>query len=252
MLKLILAAVFLTACTANSQNTAVTAAEKQTTAAAGKGIAVLELFTSEGCSSCPPADKLAASLQQEYKENLVVLEFHVDYWNRLGWKDPFSKAAFSQRQRDYAERFKLESVYTPQAVINGIAEAVGSSENKLKQFIEKAISAGDTDNLSVTASAANNNSIVVNWKYAAPENTVINFALVQKHATVNIKAGENNGRKLEHYNIVNDFVTVDAVSSGSIQLTTPQIFLKDEYTIVVYAQDKESGKIITATSIEKW
>src|ERR1700709_1440967 len=88
-------------------------------AAAGKGFAVIELFTSEGCSSCPPADALVARVQKESNDKPVyILAFHVDYWNHLGWKDAFSSAEYSERQNQYARWLKLSSVYTPQIVVN--------------------------------------------------------------------------------------------------------------------------------------
>src|ERR1700744_6104626 len=99
---------------------------------AGKGFAVIELFTSEGCSSCPPADALVARVQKESNDKPVyILAFHVDYWNRLGWKDVFSSAEYSERQNQYARWLKLSSVYTPQIVVNGRTEFVGSEEANL-------------------------------------------------------------------------------------------------------------------------
>jgi hypothetical protein len=92
---------------------------------------VVELFTSEGCSSCPSADKLVAVAQKEFNENTIVLSYHVNYWDRLGWKDPFSKAAYTDRQRQYAEHLHLESVYTPQAIVNGKTAFVGSNKTAL-------------------------------------------------------------------------------------------------------------------------
>ena len=99
---------------------------------------VVELFTSEGCSSCPSAEKLVAVAQNEFGDNTIVLSYHVDYWDRLGWKDSFSKRAYSDRQRQYAEHLNLQSVYTPQAIVNGKTEFVGSNKTALwechKQF----------------------------------------------------------------------------------------------------------------------
>src|SRR6187402_1594915 len=91
------------------------------------GFAVVELYTSEGCSSCPPADELVSKIQKESNgQPVYILAFHVDYWNRLGWKDVFGDAAYSKRQNDYAQYLKLPSVYTPQIVVNGKKEFVGS------------------------------------------------------------------------------------------------------------------------------
>src|ERR1700733_12538487 len=86
-------------------------------AGAEPGFAVVELFTSEGCSSCPPADEVLAKIATEYKDYVYVLGFHVDYWDRLGWKDVYSSADYTRRQQEYARAFKLSSIYTPEAVV---------------------------------------------------------------------------------------------------------------------------------------
>lgn len=94
----------------------------------GEGFAVVELFTSEGCSSCPPADELLADIQKETKgKNVFLLAFHVDYWDRLGWKDRFSKEQNTDRQRQYKQWLGLNVMYTPQFVINGSSEFAGNS-----------------------------------------------------------------------------------------------------------------------------
>ncbi len=101
-----------------------------------KSFAVLELFTSEGCSSCPAADRLLPQLMKT-DSNVVALSFHVDYWDNLGWKDAFSNASFTERQRRYGNQFHLESIYTPQLVINGEYELVGSNRQKAESLIKK-------------------------------------------------------------------------------------------------------------------
>lgn len=247
MLKEILSAVLLTACTANSQSNIAGNTKANHPVVAGKGTAVLELFTSEGCSSCPAADRLAAQLKEEYKDKLIVLEFHVDYWDRLGWKDPFSKAAYTQRQRDYREKFQLESVYTPQAVINGTYEAVGSDEEKLKSFIDKTINDGNGNSLTVEASGENN-IINIKWKYSSADDATINFALVQKQALTQVKAGENEGRKLAHSNVVRDFISVNTKSNQPVQFNIPDGLAKKDMQLVAYAQ--QNGKIVSATVLE--
>ena len=104
-----------------------------TTVKEQKGFALIELFTSEGCSSCPAADKAVEELAKQYPSTVYVLAFHVDYWNRLGWTDEFSQPEYTARQSEYAAKFNLESIYTPQVVVNGRQEFVGSDKAKLQQ-----------------------------------------------------------------------------------------------------------------------
>src|SRR5476651_2318953 len=114
---------------------------------AGNGFVLIELFTSEGCSSCPPADELVARVQKEDKDKPVyILAYHVDYWNNLGWKDQFSSPAYSQRQRQYAAWLKAE-VYTPQIVVNGKKEFVGSEEGTLRNAIQSGLQKQDNSGL---------------------------------------------------------------------------------------------------------
>ena len=122
---------------------------------------VVELFTSEGCSSCPPADALLLKLDQLQPVPgalVVALSEHVDYWDRLGWKDPFSSPVYTQRQEAYGRRFHLDSVYTPQVVVDGSAEAVGSDFRQIQQAIAKAVKA-DKMQLQVSAVFKNTKGI---------------------------------------------------------------------------------------------
>ena len=117
---------------------------------ANKGFAVVELFTSEGCSSCPPADAVIAKLEKENTDkSIYILAFHVDYWNRLGWKDVFSSADYSKRQNDYARFLHLQSVYTPQIVVDGKTEFVGSEENTLRAAIHTSLQKTPTAQLNL-------------------------------------------------------------------------------------------------------
>ncbi len=102
-----------------------------------KGVAVLELYTSEGCSSCPSADDVLRGVLGQ--ENVFALAFHVTYWNRLGWKDSFSQKVFDERQYLYSNRFAKEGVYTPQLVVNGTSELVGSRKSQVEAAIKKAL-----------------------------------------------------------------------------------------------------------------
>src|ERR1700754_3293098 len=130
----IVVATMVFAAVINYKNTS--GVKKGNTKPEGKGFAVVELFTSGACSSCPPADELVARIQKEDKDKQVyILAYHVDYWNRLGWKDVFSSADYSKRQNEYANWLNLQSVYTPQIVVNGKKEFVGSEEGTLRNAI---------------------------------------------------------------------------------------------------------------------
>ena len=144
---------------------------------ASTGFAVVELFTSEGCSSCPSADAAVAKLLKSHNSNVYVLGYHVDYWNNLGWKDMFSSAAYTQMQNFYARVFKLSSIYTPQVVVNGTEQFVGSNESKLNATVNNDLQQSTNVKLTVDA-AANNKTVTVNYTTDAT-NAKLKIALVQ-------------------------------------------------------------------------
>ncbi len=210
-----------------------------------KGFAVVELFTSEGCSSCPAADETVARLLSKNMENVYILAYHVDYWNRLGWKDPFSKAEYSQRQSQYATKFELNSVYTPQVIVNGSAEFVGSDEDKLKNTVDNNLAkpGGQVIALSATKS---NNLVSVNYDINGSEAVLLNLALVQPEATISVKRGENGGRMLHHVNIVRALKTVDAKGKGSVTLDIPDELKGVTLQLIAYTQSKKNFEILGA------
>ena len=217
---------------------------------AAKGFAVVELFTSEGCSSCPPADELVEKIQKE-SNNLPVyiLAFHVDYWNRLGWKDVFSSAAYSKRQSQYAQWMNLQSVYTPQIVVNGKKEFIGSEEgtlrNAIKSGLQKASSAA------LTLSDVKFDADKVNLHYnieGATNNTSLLLALIQKSATTNVKGGENGGRTLGHVQIVRNLQTValGGKDSGTAQIAIPSALNNQDLEVISFLQNNNNGQILAA------
>ncbi len=231
--------------------TASTKKQKQvinTANADEKGFAVLELFTSQGCSSCPPADELLGKYAMQSNKHIIPLAFHVDYWNRLGWIDSFSSSKYSQRQRDYASTFASQSVYTPQLVINGAKEMIGSDADKIALAVDNTLKESPSVTLSVADIGINNNTISLNYKAAGCiANMLIHAALVQSKVFTNIKAGENRGLKLINYNVVRDFVTTDkAAAEGKFLLQLPAGAGSAGFNIVLLAQDKTSGKIAGA------
>ncbi len=209
---------------------------------------VVELFTSEGCSSCPSADELVAVAQMEFNDNTIVLSYHVEYWDRLGWKDPFSKSDYSDRQRQYAQHFNLESVYTPQAIVNGKIEFVGSNKSALWNAISSYKSSGnrviETETLLV-----NNQQLSVKYNYTAlQENENVVLELVLKNASTKVKRGENSGATLSHINIVQDIVQKNE-SKGTATFNLPANFVKENYLIVAFIQNNKSFEITNAKKI---
>lgn len=211
-------------------------------------IAVIELFTSQGCSSCPSADRLLAQTISDSKkngQNIIALSFHVDYWNRLGWADPFSEEQYSQRQANYVEKMHLRSAYTPQMVVNGQYEFVGSNKSDLKKALEKALATKPTASFkSLKASFGNGDKLQMEYElegdYAGCE---LHFALVSLHEKTSVKRGENGGKELENENVVRQFITRRANASGEIIFDKNSMPARDNLAIVAYVQHPD-GRII--------
>lgn len=223
------------------------------TACSKNGFVLVELFTSEGCSSCPAADEAVAAIAHKYKEQVFVLGFHVDYWNRLGWKDQFSNAAYSNRQKEYASSFSLNSIYTPQVVVNGREEMVGSNKRQLEETIESELDKNIPFTLQVTATFSSNANITVLYSTNAEVNNKLNIALVQLNASTQVKSGENNGRTLSHINIVRSFQSIDLkeMKSGKLSIKLPDGLTFNQFRLIAFTQDKVNYHItsIAATSI---
>ena len=151
---------------------------------AGAAFAVVELFTSEGCSSCPPADALLAEMVQDARTHgrpVYCLAFQVDYWNRLGWTDPYSDAAFSRRQYDYAHALSLGGVYTPQMIVNGTDEFVGSDRERSRKSIDAALKRPAKTTLKLNEKKTGAGSVVITYETSsAPKGAVVNVAVAER------------------------------------------------------------------------
>ncbi len=214
---------------------------------AGDGFAVLELFTSEGCSSCPPADALMGRIQEQYKDKPVyVLSYHVDYWDRMGWKDVFSSAKNTDRQYRYSQSLRSQ-VYTPQLVVNGKQEFIGSDKAKTADALDAALKGKPAVTLDLKASPSFGHMQIdyeVSGKIAESKLLV---ALVQKQAVSKIKRGENEGRTLQHWQIVRKLFTFELDSAkGEKQFTLPADFDAQGWEIIGLVQNPENGIISAA------
>jgi hypothetical protein len=215
--------------------------------------AVVELFTSEGCSSCPPADDVLRDLVEGPPQgggDVYVLEFHVDYWDELGWVDPFSAPWATDRQRQYAQMFGERGVYTPQMVVGGRDAFVGSDRAHARTAVERAWRRRPSVRISLRA-RPQADEIAVDYELSAAPSaaTVLNLAMVEPSATVRVAAGENGGRTLRHVNIVRSFETVPLAGkrSGHAVLRRPSAWGASRADIIAYAQDGRSLAIDAAT-----
>ena len=202
-----------------------------------KATTVIELFTSQGCSSCPAADDLLNKLVEE-NEDIIALSFHVSYWNYLGWKDPYSSEQFTERQRTYASVKNTNSIYTPQMIVDGREEFVGSDKKMLTKSIEASKTRKATYNISATVSIEKA-VIKVNYNTGkGVNNEDINLALVEKYNENYVPRGENKGLTLKHHNVVRKFVTQTLEKSGVISLSIPANFDIRKSFLVLYIQNK--------------
>jgi hypothetical protein len=217
----------------------------------GKGFAVIELFTSEGCSSCPPADALVARIQKESSDKPVyILAFHVDYWNRLGWKDVFSSSEYSERQKQYARLLNLSSVYTPQIVVNGHTEFVGSEEGNLRNVIRTNLQKPAKAEITLNDVKINGDKASLQYHAEGVTNsTSLLLALVEKTATSKVKRGENGGRTLSHVQIVRQLLSVSLKnsSSGTENIALPHSFNPQNFEVIGFIQNTSNGEITGAT-----
>lgn len=215
-----------------------------------QGFAVVELFTSEGCSSCPPADDLVARVQKEYNDKPVyILAFHVDYWNRLGWKDVFSNADYSKRQHEYAGYLNLSSVYTPQIVVNGSKEFVGSENGTLHNAIKTALQTASSAQIVLNDVKTYQNHVKIHYQAdESAKNGVLLLSIVQKAAQSQVKAGENDGRTLSHVQIVRKLQSTSLSNnkSGIADIALPKDFNPQNFEIIGLLQNTVNGKIMAA------
>jgi hypothetical protein len=178
---------------------------------------------------------------------IIPLSFHVDYWNRLGWTDPFSSSDYSDRQRQYAAQLKLESIYTPQLIVNGEYEMVGSNRNGANAAIKKALQEKASVQLNISSVKKEGNKIIIACNAEGDLKKMdLMAALLEKQVSTNVKAGENSGARLSHTNVVRSFIKQTAVSANTFILSVPSDIKDDNWQLVIYAQIKNEGKITGA------
>lgn len=219
---------------------------------------LIELFTSEGCSSCPSADALLIRLletQPVAGVDIIPLAFHVDYWDRLGWKDPFSTPAFTRRQQDYSAIFGADRVYTPQLVADGRAELVGSDERLALDAIRKAAALPHMD-VRVSASARGTDAIRVAVEAPAAgtqtEPIDIVAVLVEDRLISPVRRGENSGKTLAHSAVVRRQQAIGALERGPFvgegEWRLNKAWARPNLRVVAFLQGRTTRRVYGAAS----
>ena len=206
-------------------------------------VAVVELFTSEGCSSCPPADHVLQSLVEQQAisgDEVYALSFHVDYWDKLGWRDRFADKTFTTRQRYYAKTLQLDQIYTPQMIVNGQIEFVGSNRETASEAISTALRIKSSAKITLSALLQDSTKVAVKYLAEAPAGSVLNIAIVEVQAQSDVKRGENAGATLSHANVVRVFKTLDLSKqeSGTLDIQLPKGLSVENTQVIGYVQDR--------------
>jgi hypothetical protein len=215
--------------------------------------AVVELFTSEGCSSCPPADQVLAELAEDAKKGgrrIFPLAFHVDYWNYLGWKDPYSLPISSERQEQYGTALRVNQSYTPQMIVNGNTEFVGSDRRRARKEIDAALTLTTQASVTLRVKADGDRQKVEYQVSGAPKDAVLCIAVVESGLISRVRRGENTGHTLSHANVVRKFVmlSLDALT-GSLGLESEFSSPKRDLQVIAFLQDPKTMAIFGATGI---
>lgn len=232
---------------------------------------IVELFTSEGCSSCPPADDVLARLEKEQPvagAEIIALGQHVDYWNRLGWNDPYSSAAFSRRQSDYSRAFGQNGVYTPQMVVDGRTEFNGSDARAARAAIAHAAQwqkasvtlARNGDAASKTGSIALQVRVANLPRLARGDSADAWLAITESGLGTDVPRGENAGRRLQHSAVVRRLerlaVTAAPPANGAAVWTAaPVVALAPQWKranlrLVVFVQERNSRRMLGAAAMK--
>jgi len=222
------------------------------------GPILVELYTSQGCSSCPPADVLLSLLGKDpqFAGQVIPLAFHVDYWNYIGWRDPFSTRAWTDRQNAYAQSFAERRIYTPQLVVNGEAHTVGSDRDASFQLMDQAAAHGRRARLTLTV-AAGAGTVTAHLEVDNPDGPAVDLqvALAQNDVVTRVARGENEGKTLRNDHIVRRLVNAGRVAAGAsahfdVPLTVDATWGAGPLHVVAFAQDPSTLRVHGVTSAD--
>jgi len=255
-LTALLILLFSIACVAQ-ESTRGTLADGGTAAASSpaRQPVLLELFTSEGCASCPPAEKNLAYLQTEQPysgADIITLAFHVDYWDGLGWRDPFASPLFTQRQKVYDRKFRTGNIYTPQMVVDGDIEFIGSKLDRAEKAISRAAKEEkariflslDGDILSLQISSVPKSDVCS-----------VYLAIAEDGLSSAVRRGENAGKTLSHVSVVRSLTGIGRLGAGETSfkaeapMSIENSWDRSRIKAVVFVQENHTRRIIGAAAI---
>ncbi len=218
---------------------------------------LVELFTSEGCSSCPPADRVLLTIAKDAgvaKAKVITLAFHVDYWDYLGWKDRFSSAEFTRRQEAYARQFKLDSTYTPQMVVDGSTQIVGSNRpNAIDAITKNALQPKAVVDLVFAEDKIRANVSGL----SKHSDATVYLAVAESKLFTKVGGGENAGSTLEHASVVRELIPIGKVSAGENAsqveraIPTNRAWKLENVKFVVFVQENATLKVLAVNEIGK-
>ena len=216
--------------------------------AQAKSPTVVELFTSQGCSSCPPADAYLGELAQ--RDDVLALSLHVDYWDYLGWKDSLASPLTTERQRAYGRELGKSYVYTPQIVIDGAAEVVGSRRRSVERAIARAAQ-DQSSSVAVSLRQAGDDRLVIRIGAGEARDAVVWLVLYDRRHEIAIGRGENGGRKLTYHNVVRDITRIGTWTGKPVEIALAADALRQggRSGCAVLVQENGHGAIIGAARL---
>jgi len=213
--------------------------------------ALVELYTSEGCSSCPPADRLLGELAAEHREGVVVVAFHVDFWDYLGWRDRFASPEFSDRLRAYG-RLGDGRVFTPEIVVNGRWALVGSDESRVRDAVARGLAEPASARLALdVAPGRSSDELTVRPLTAdAPATTLVSVAVVEDGLVTPVRRGENANRQLRHERVVRAFdeAPLRSATGSGLRLRLPDDLNRTKAEIVAWLSREPGGPVLAVAA----
>ncbi len=238
-------------------SSAMVFAQEQPPQKSAEKFAVVELFTSEGCSSCPPAEANLARIKKEAEAQGVAvypIAWHVDYWDYIGWKDPFASKQWSDRQRSYAQVWRNERIYTPQMVVNGKVEFVGSRVADSSKAISDALKESHSTSLDIGFVKHAPRQIILNYSIKGDyQGKSLYVVLVESGLVSNVNAGENRGRTLHQENVARGIYYVEQARktpAGTMSIPVPENPESRDLSVIAFLQDDRSVVIDAADALD--